>query len=67
MSLLWAVPPVAVVIAALIVLGHLRALAGIAVDLSIQIERLDEVRIAVAEVRSASADARASLRTLGRR
>ncbi len=61
LSLLWAVPPVAVAAAMVIALIQLRNVAGAADDLSLQLRRLDEVRVAVAEVRSEAATARASL------
>ena len=66
MSLLWAVPPVAVVVGALILLGYVRSMAGAAADLLIQLQRLDEVRLAVAQVRTASAETRAAMRSLQR-
>ncbi len=64
MSLLWAVPPVAVAAAMVIVLLQLRNLDQATADLSVQLRRLDEVRVAVAEVRSEAAAARATLRRL---
>lgn len=64
MSLLWAVPPVAVSAAVAIVLLQLRAMAEATDALSTQLRRLDEVRVAVADVRAESARARASLHDL---
>ena len=64
MTLLWAVPHVALSIAAVIVLVQLRAMADAAADLSAQLNRLDEVRVAVATVRSEAAAARATVRGL---
>jgi hypothetical protein len=64
MSLLWAVPPVAVATAVVILLIQLRSMADAASDLSVQLHRLDEVRVAVAEVRAESAATRQALRQL---
>lgn len=64
MSLLWAVPPVAVAVAVVITLLQLRDIADATADLSVQLRRLDEVRLTVATVRAESAEARASLRAL---
>lgn len=64
MSLLWAVPPVAVSAAVAIVLLQLRAMAEATDALHAQLRRLDEVRVAVADVRAESARARASLHAL---
>jgi len=66
MSLLWAVPPVAVAIAAVLALVQLRGIAEVAADLRVELRRFSEVQLAVAEVRSASADARATARGLRR-
>lgn len=66
MSLLWAVPPVAVAIAAVLALVQLRGIAEAAADLQVELRRFSEVQLAVAGVRSASADARATARGLGR-
>lgn len=64
MSLLWAVPPVAVAAAMVIMLVQLRNMADATTDLSLQLRRLAEVRVAVAEVRSEAAAARATLRRM---
>ena len=64
MSLLWAVPPVVVTIATLIAMWQLRAIADSTTDLAGQLRRLEEVRVAVADVRAASAQARAKARDL---
>lgn len=64
MSLLWAVPPVAVAVGVLILLLQLRRMAEATADLAVQLHRLDEVRMAVVEVRAESAHARHALRTL---
>lgn len=64
MSLLWAVPPVAVAFAFVIALAQLRHIAEASNDLALQLRRLDEVRVAVAGVRAESARARAALHDL---
>lgn len=64
MSLLWAIPPVAVAAAVVIVLIQLRDIAAATADVGMQLRRLDEVRVAVAHVRVESAQARASLQSL---
>ena len=64
MSLLWAVPPLAVVAAVVIVLQQLRQMADATADLGMQLRRLEEVRVAVAHVRAESAEARATLQAL---
>jgi hypothetical protein len=66
MSLLWAVPPVAVAVGAMLALVQLRGIAEAAADLQVELQRFSEVRVAVAEVRSASAEARSSLQGLRR-
>ena len=65
-SLLWAVPPVAVAAGAVLALAQLRGIAQAAADLQIELRRFSEVQVAVAEVRSATADARATARGLRR-
>ena len=64
MSLLWAVPPVAMAAAVAIVLLQLREMADATSGLTQQLARLDEVRAAVVAVRHESAEARATLRGL---
>jgi len=64
MSLLWAVPPVAVATAVVILLVQLRSMAEATADLTVQLHRLDEVRLAVAEVRAESAQTRRAVRAL---
>ena len=66
MSLLWAIPPVAAAVGALLALVQLRGITEAAADLSLELQRFSEVRVAVAEVRSASAEARMSLQGLRR-
>lgn len=66
MSLLWAVTPVVAAGGALMALVQLRGMADAAADLQGELRRCAEVRLAVAEVRSASADARATARGLRR-
>jgi hypothetical protein len=62
MSLLWTIAPVATAVAAVLVLLQLRAMADAADDLTGQLRRLDEVRVAVAAVRAESAAARSTQR-----
>jgi hypothetical protein len=64
MSLLWTVPPTAVAVAVVVLLLQLRSMAEAAADLTAQLHRLDEVRVAVAEVRAESAQTRQALRSL---
>ena len=64
MSLLWAVPPMAVIAAVVIVMLQLRDIADASADLNLQLRRLDEVRVAVATVRAESAATRASMQAL---
>jgi hypothetical protein len=66
MSLLWAVPPVAVAVAVVVALAQLRRIAISAIDLQGELQRFTEVRLAVADVRSASAEARATARRFHR-
>ena len=66
MSLLWAVTPVVAAGGALMVLVQLRVMADAAESLQLELRRCAEVRAAVAELRSASADARATTRGLRR-
>ena len=66
MSLLWAVPPVAVAIGAAMALVLLRGMADAVADLQVELQRFSEVRVAVTEVRTASAEARTSLQGLRR-
>lgn len=62
MSLIWTVPPILTAIAGVLVLLQLRDMADAADDLTGQLRRIDEVRVAVAAVRAESAAARATLR-----
>jgi hypothetical protein len=64
MSLLWTVPPMAVAAAVVILLLQLRSMTEAAADLTAQFHHLDEVRLAVAEVRAESAQTRYALRSL---
>lgn len=64
MSLLWAVPPVAVATAVVIVLVQLRHLGAAAGDLRLELQRMGEVRAAVLELRAATTDARRSVQGL---
>jgi hypothetical protein len=65
-SLLWAVPPVAFALGAVLALVLLRGIAEAAADLQVELRRFSEVQVAVSEVRSATADARATARGLRR-
>lgn len=62
MSLIWTVPPIVTAIAGVLVLLQLRDMADAADDLTGQLRRIDEVRVAVAAVRAESAAARATIR-----
>lgn len=62
MSLLWAIPPVAMVAGTLVLLAQLREIDGATTELARELQRLGELRDAVAEVRSSAADARARAR-----
>ena len=64
MSLLWAVPPVALVAAMVVLLWQLRHLTDAAGELHGELQRLGEVQLAVADVRAAATEARASMRHL---
>lgn len=64
MSLLWAIPPVAVALAAVLVLQQLRDITDATADLTAQLHRLGEVSVVVAEVRAESAETRAALHRL---
>lgn len=64
MSLLWAVPPVAVAAGLVLAVLQLRAMADATADLATQLHRLEEVRVAVATVRAESAATRSSRRRL---
>jgi len=66
MSLLWALPPVAMAAATVLALVQLRGIAEAGADLQMELHRFSEVRLAVAEVRSATADARTAARGLHR-
>jgi hypothetical protein len=66
MSLVWTVPPVAFAVGALLAFVQLRGIAEAAADLQVELRRFSEVQLAVAEVRSATADARATARGLRR-
>ena len=66
MSLLWVVPPLAVVGGAVLALVQLRGIAEAAGALRGELQRFSEVNLAVTQVRSASADVRATSRGLRR-
>ena len=52
MSLLWAVPPVAMATATAIALQHLRRIAAATADLRVEVQRLSEVGAAMADTRA---------------
>jgi hypothetical protein len=64
MSLLWAVPPFAVVGAMVVLLWQLRDLTEAAGELHGELQRFGEVQLAVADVRAAATEARTSMRQL---
>ena len=66
MSLLWAVPPVAMTAATAIALQHLRRIETATADLRVELQRLGEVGAAVEAVSSAMAETRARARSLRR-
>lgn len=66
MSLLWAVPPVAVATAVVIVLVQLRHLGTAAADLRVELQRVTEVRTAVLELRASTTEVRTSIHGLRR-
>jgi hypothetical protein len=66
MDLLWAVPPVALAVGTAVAFVQMHGIADAAADLELELQRFGEVQGAVAEVRSASAAARASARSHGR-
>jgi hypothetical protein len=66
MELLWAVPPVAIAVGTALALVHLSGIAEATADLRMELHRLSEVRVAVAETRSAAAAARATARGIHR-
>lgn len=51
MSYLWAIPPAAVALVVAVLVIGLRSVASVAGELRAQLEQLDEVRVAVAELR----------------
>lgn len=66
MTLLWAVPPVAVVVGVLIALAQLRQAACAATDLQTELHRFHDVQVALEDVRSAASATEAAARTLSR-
>lgn len=66
MTLLWAVPPVAMALAAVLVLLHLRRITRSAAALRAELRRLAEVHEAVDEVRASIVDAQRRARSLRR-
>jgi hypothetical protein len=66
-SLIWAVPVVAAMVGFGVLIIGLRAVGVAADDLRMQLDRLGEVRLAVADLRDHSAATRAGLRRVRRR
>ena len=66
MALVWAVPPVAFALGAVLALVQLRGIAEAAGDLQVELLRFSEGQVAVAAVRHATADARATARGMRR-
>ena len=66
MSLLWTIPPLTIALGSFLALVQLRGMAEAAADLEDELQRFTEVRLAVAQVRSASAETRATARQLRR-
>lgn len=66
MELLWAIPPVALAVAAVLLIVRLRQAAEAADELNDQLRRLGEVRTAVDRVRSETAITRSTARSLRR-
>ena len=66
MTLLWAVPPVAVTVGMLMALAQLRQAASAAAALQAEIHRFHDVQVALEDVRSAAFAAGAAARTLHR-
>ncbi|MEX2292486.1 MAG: hypothetical protein WD691_01760 [Acidimicrobiales bacterium] len=64
MSLLWAVPPVAMAVAVAITIALLRDITNETGAIADQLRRLEDVRVAVAGVRADAAQTRASLHAL---
>ena len=62
MDLLWAIPPVAFAVGAAVAIVQLRGIAEATADLQLELQRFSEVQLAVAEVRTSSAAARAGAR-----
>ena len=66
MSLLWAVPPIAVAVAAVMAMVQLRGIAEATADLQVELRRLGEVQGAVAEVRAAASAVQSTAQGLRR-
>ncbi len=66
MSVIWTIPPMALALGAILAIVQLRGIAEAAVDLQLELHRFTEVRLAVAEVRSEAAHARATARGIHR-
>ena len=66
MTLMWAGPPVAFAMGAVLALVQLRGFAEATADLQVELHRLSEAQVAVAQARSATAEARAMARGVHR-
>lgn len=64
MDLLWAIPAVMGVVGIVVLIVGFRLVARNAGELRLQLHRLDEVRLAIAEVRTTGADTRAAIEQL---
>lgn len=64
MDLLWAIPSVVGVIGVVVLIIGFRRVGDSVGELRVQLQRLDEVRLAIAEVRATGADARAAAERL---
>lgn len=58
MDLIWAIPAIVGVIGVLVLIVGFRRVGDSVTELRVQLQRLDEVRIAIAAVRAAGTDAR---------
>ena len=64
MDLLWAIPSVVGVIGVVVLIIGFRRVGDSVGELRVQLQRLDEVRLAIAEVRATGTDARAAAERL---
>ena len=66
MDLLWTIPAIALVVGAVVLIVQLRDTAAAAADLHASIQRIDEVRTAVAEARAEAGRLQATSHALRR-